>query len=78
MGLDLKDERNKHLMPRVAMRKDEIKDDSALLCVKPDMEALQAWQERKNNSTLTSNIIIPLEESPKISVRKLNNLIDKS
>ena len=45
--LGIKTENNPQLMPRVAMRKDEIIDDSAKLQVKPDMQALNAYVTKK-------------------------------
>jgi hypothetical protein len=45
MGLKL--ETNPHLVPRIAMRKDEISDDSAKLMIQPDMDALSAYLVKK-------------------------------
>jgi hypothetical protein len=45
--MGLKVETSPHLMPRIAMRKDEISDDSAKLMVQPDMVALQNFLSDK-------------------------------
>jgi hypothetical protein len=47
MGLKL--ENNPHLVPRVAMRKDEVVDDSARLTVQPDTVALEAYMVKKEH-----------------------------
>jgi hypothetical protein len=60
-SMGLKIENNPQLTPRVAMRKDEINDDSAKLVTQPDMEALNAYlekkkQEEEENSTETRSV----------------------
>ena len=55
-GMGLKVEDHPQLTPKIAMRKDEISDDSAKLAVQPDMAALEAYREskKKENEIVTS------------------------
>ncbi len=53
MGIKL--ENNPQLVPRIAVRQDEVADDTAKLVVQPDMNALQAWKEAKEASNVTSS-----------------------
>jgi hypothetical protein len=53
-NMGVKVENNPQLMPRIAMRKDEIADDSAKLVVQPDMVALEEYLRKKE-----LNITIP-------------------
>ena len=46
-SMGLKVETSPHLMPRIAMRKDEISDDSAKLVVQPDLKALEEYTTKK-------------------------------
>lgn len=46
-SMGLKAETNPQLVPRIAVRKDEVKDDSAKLAVQPDLVALAEFNERK-------------------------------
>jgi len=61
-SMGLKAENNPQLTPRLAVRQDEIKDDSAKLVVQPDMAALQAYLDKKasevSENTSNGNIII--------------------
>lgn len=71
LGLDVKD--HPQLVPRVAMRQDDLKDDLAKLVVKPDMKALQEYIDNKSkkNINATSNISsIDLQNISDISIIK--------
>lgn len=54
MGVKVED--NPQLAPRIAMRKDEIVDDSAKLCVQPDMDALAKYLMEKEQSIKLEDI----------------------
>jgi hypothetical protein len=63
-NMGLKVETNPQLVPRIAVRKDEVADDSARLAVQPDMEALAKYLKEKESMTTmiptyNGNVIIP-------------------
>lgn len=49
--MGLKIETSPQLMPRIAMRKDEISDDSAKLVVQPDFDALNSYLAKKQSES---------------------------
>jgi hypothetical protein len=80
MGLKLEDV--PHLTPRIAMRKDEIADDSAKLVVQPDMNALNAYLEKKKRDAellamTTGNISISSTDVsvPNVSIPQTSRVV---
>ena len=60
-NMGIKTEDNPQLVPRIAVRKDEIKDDSALLMVQPDLEALKNYVEKKKVVMEIGDVPAPTE-----------------
>ena len=70
------------LTPRIAMRKDEIADESAKLCVQPDMEALNKYIEKKKQEAellamTTGNISISSTDVsiPNVSIPQTSRVV---